>query len=45
MYQHASVATPDSRDFPHGTLLQTYKQQKADIVGQACLQYSDESSL
>jgi hypothetical protein len=26
----------------HGTLLQSYKQQKADIVGQACLRYSDE---
>jgi hypothetical protein len=29
----------------HGTLLRTYKQRKADIVGQACLRYSDELSL
>jgi hypothetical protein len=25
----------------YGTLLQSYKQQRADIVGQACLRYSD----
>jgi hypothetical protein len=29
----------------YGTLLQSYKQQKEDIVGQACLRYSDELSL
>ncbi|TIA33118.1 hypothetical protein D6C78_07771 [Aureobasidium pullulans] len=40
LVKRSKITSCQSDDYR--TLLHSYKQQKADIVGQACLRYSDE---